>query len=440
MVETIMIFALGFLAASLLALLIIPAVNARAERLARRRVEALFPLSISELTAEKDHLRAEFAVLQRRIERRAEQAQAVKHTSMEELGRRAVRIEALETLLAQRDHRLSDLEGETGALRERLAAATEEATGGQATVAGLRDILNALEASHRATLDELATTRIAGDRTMSEREAARAEAVDFSERLTRRETEHADLERRLSAALGDLDAKRITVSDLETRLMTQTSRGDDFERVLGDRRSELSDERLRLADLARDLAAEQERGLLLDQRIRELEAEHAAGRTEAAGLVARSDAIARERDAARTSLLERQAAIGALETALQAAQTRILSLEAQEGRSGESHASDLRSLAEKLETLKSEKASAEGALSAAREERLRLERAIQSLRKSGDDAGVQAENAELRRRIVEVADLVMQDGRMQDAPMTAPPMQDSKPRPARSGRRRNAAK
>ena len=44
--RNIMIFALGFLAASLLALLIIPAVNARAERLARRRVEALFPLSI----------------------------------------------------------------------------------------------------------------------------------------------------------------------------------------------------------------------------------------------------------------------------------------------------------------------------------------------------------------------------------------------------------
>ena len=58
---------------------------------------------------------------------------------MEELGRRAVRIEALETLLAQRDHRLSDLEGETGEMRERLAAAMEGAAGGQATLAGLRE-------------------------------------------------------------------------------------------------------------------------------------------------------------------------------------------------------------------------------------------------------------------------------------------------------------
>ena len=71
MIETAMIAAAGFLAATLLSLLIIPAVNRRAERLARRRVEALFPLSITELTAEKDHLRAEFAVLQRRLERRS---------------------------------------------------------------------------------------------------------------------------------------------------------------------------------------------------------------------------------------------------------------------------------------------------------------------------------------------------------------------------------
>src|SRR3954453_10354532 len=105
-----MIFALGFVAASLIALLTIPAINARAERLARRRAEALFPMSISELSAEKDHLRAEFAVLQRRIERKAEEAQAVKYQSMDELGRRALRIDALETELAGRDATLAGVQ------------------------------------------------------------------------------------------------------------------------------------------------------------------------------------------------------------------------------------------------------------------------------------------------------------------------------------------
>src|SRR5215207_2636538 len=107
-----MIFALGFVAASLIALLIIPAVNARAERLARRRAEALFPMSIAELTAEKDHLRAEFAVTQRRIEQKAETAQAIKFQSMEELGRRAMKVQELDNLLADRDATVAKLDAE----------------------------------------------------------------------------------------------------------------------------------------------------------------------------------------------------------------------------------------------------------------------------------------------------------------------------------------
>src|SRR5215207_11355569 len=117
-----MIFALGFLTAALFALVILPALNARAERLARRRVEAQFPLSISELTAEKDHLRAEFAVLQRRLERKAEEALANKHQDMEELGRRAVRIEALEGEIAARDHRIGEIEADLERTRAQLVA------------------------------------------------------------------------------------------------------------------------------------------------------------------------------------------------------------------------------------------------------------------------------------------------------------------------------
>src|ERR671913_356383 len=105
-----MIAAIGFLAASLIA---------RAERLARRRVEAQFPLSITELTAEKDHLRAEFAVTQRRIERKAEEALASKRQDMEELGRRAVRVEALTNELERRDGRIAALQGEVSENKER---------------------------------------------------------------------------------------------------------------------------------------------------------------------------------------------------------------------------------------------------------------------------------------------------------------------------------
>lgn len=273
MVETIMIFALGFVAASLIALLIIPAVNARAERLARRRVEALFPMSISELTAEKDHLRAEFAVLQRRIERKADEAMAARHQSMEELGRRAVRIEALEGALTERDKMITELEGKLAEAFDKLSTTDQDLAQTRTFLTGTRETLSALENAHRATLDELSKTRMELDLVQVERTKLKTELLHTAEKLARLETEFTDRDQRLTGALSEIDAKRISISDLETRLMTQTARGNDFERALNERHSELSDERKRLAELAKSLATEQERGLILEQKIREIEAE-----------------------------------------------------------------------------------------------------------------------------------------------------------------------
>jgi chromosome segregation ATPase len=122
-------------------------------------------------------------------------------------------------------------------------------------------------------LDELSNTRMELDVTRNDRSKIKTELLHTQEKLARLEAEYADTDRRLTAALSEIDAKRIGISDLETRLMTQTARGNDFERALNERHSELSDERKRLATLAKDLAAEQERGLILEQRIREIEAE-----------------------------------------------------------------------------------------------------------------------------------------------------------------------
>src|ERR1044071_3873692 len=143
-----MIFALGFLAAALLALVILPAINARAERLARRRVEAQFPLSISELTAEKDHLRAEFAVIQRRLERKAEDALAEQHKHLEEFGRRAMRIEALENELSARDRRIVEVANELAGLQQRLEEAEAAAAAANETLSGTRDTAAAVETAH----------------------------------------------------------------------------------------------------------------------------------------------------------------------------------------------------------------------------------------------------------------------------------------------------
>jgi DNA repair exonuclease SbcCD ATPase subunit len=310
-IEVVMIFAMGLLTAALIALLIIPAVNARAERLAKRRLEAQFPLSISELTAEKDHLRAEFAVLQRRIERKAEEARSEKHKDMEELGRRAVRIERLETEVADRNHRIAGLENELAMTRDRLAGTEEELAATQAMLGAARDTLAALEAGHRQTLDELGATRVKLDATTTTLAETRTELLAVQEQLGARVRDFEELSRRHNASLNELDAKRIAISDLETRLATQTTRGDEFERLLAERRDELAAERQRIAEVAKTLATEQERGFALQQRIFALESERDAKATEIASLNGMLAEMRVARDTLVATLNERASDTGA---------------------------------------------------------------------------------------------------------------------------------
>lgn len=69
-IEYIMYFGLGFLAAGLIALAVGPAIWNRAVRLTRRRIEAATPVTLSEFRADKDKLRAEHAIAVRRLEMR----------------------------------------------------------------------------------------------------------------------------------------------------------------------------------------------------------------------------------------------------------------------------------------------------------------------------------------------------------------------------------
>jgi chromosome segregation ATPase len=71
-IENIMYFVLGLLASGLVALIIMPAVWRRAVRLTKKRIEAATPMTMAEFRADKDQLRAEFALSTRRLEMNVE--------------------------------------------------------------------------------------------------------------------------------------------------------------------------------------------------------------------------------------------------------------------------------------------------------------------------------------------------------------------------------
>ena len=102
MIEPIMYVGIGFLAASLLALVTIPLVHARGVRLTMRRIEAATPLSMAEIQAEKDQLRAEFAMSTRRLEVGLEQLTAKSTSQLVELGKKDAKINRLEADLVEK--------------------------------------------------------------------------------------------------------------------------------------------------------------------------------------------------------------------------------------------------------------------------------------------------------------------------------------------------
>lgn len=96
-----MIFALGLLTMGLLMLLFLPALWRRATRLATRRLEMRMPLSMSEIVAERDQLRAEFAAERRKLEQRSERLSANLAEARADLGERSVRTVQLDDMLKE---------------------------------------------------------------------------------------------------------------------------------------------------------------------------------------------------------------------------------------------------------------------------------------------------------------------------------------------------
>src|SRR6476661_5598179 len=131
MIEPIMFFVIGFLFAGLVGLVLIPLVHNRAVRLTIRRLEAATPLSMAEIQADKDQLRAEFAMSTRRLEISVDQLKARTTSQLAELGKKTEAINRLKSELADKSSAIFALEAREKSLRD-LARTTEEEVGARA--------------------------------------------------------------------------------------------------------------------------------------------------------------------------------------------------------------------------------------------------------------------------------------------------------------------
>lgn len=124
--ESIMTFALGFLIASLVALVLAAPLWRRAEKVTRKRLEKSLPLSAEDIAADKDKLRADFALSTRKLELSLEKLRKKTQTQMTSVHQNNGKLVELKSELKNQTDAKTDDEALINELNQRLAHSEAE--------------------------------------------------------------------------------------------------------------------------------------------------------------------------------------------------------------------------------------------------------------------------------------------------------------------------
>ncbi|MGP9810375.1 hypothetical protein ACTZWT_02560 [Rhodopseudomonas sp. NSM] len=265
MVEQIMYLAIGFLVAMLLALMIAPLVHNRAVRLTTKRLEAATPLSMAEIQADKDQLRAEFAMSARRLEMSVDQLRNKTTSQLAELGRKSDAVNRLKVELAEKNAAIVTLEAREKAVKEQLRTTEEDFAAKTQALRSAETALTEKQAELAQINAELADRSMLADTRQVELVAVRTQIEELRARV-------GDAEKDFAAT--------------QTRLEAQRGESASASRELDEARGRVENLSQRVADLDRQLLAQVKEAEMLGSRVAALEAENAELRA-AAGTTAK---------------------------------------------------------------------------------------------------------------------------------------------------------
>jgi chromosome segregation ATPase len=356
MVEPIMFFGLGFLAASLLGLIIVPFVHGRAVRLTVRRLEAATPLSMAEIQADKDQLRAEFAMSTRRLEMSVDQLKNKSTGQLAELGKKSDVINRLKIELGEKAATIFALEARDKGIKDQLRATEDE----------LEVKTSALRETERSLADkeaELARASAQLSETTASSDGQRVEIVALKTQVDNLKDQVSDLGRQ--------------VKDTEDRYAREKEAGENSAKELTEERGNVQNLGSRIGQLERQLATQTNEAEIMGRRIADMEMRL----TEQARLLVDRE---RERDQLRVDVDSARR----IEADLR---QELGTIERRHGTA--------------TEALRAEKTLAESQLERAREDRAKLQREISAMKREAEAtwASERVENALLRERINDVA-------------------------------------
>jgi chromosome segregation ATPase len=357
MVEPIMYLAIGFLVSMLFGLMIVPLVHNRAVRLTTKRLEAATPLSMAEIQADKDQLRAEFAMSARRLEMSVDQLKNKTTSQLAELGKKSDAINRMKLELGEKTATIFSLEAREKAIKDQMRATEEEFAAKTQLLRGAETALIDKQAELAKLNHDLSDKSMVAETRQVELVTVRAQIDALQSRVGEAEKEFSETQTRLEQQRGASDTASRELAEARERVENLSHRVTDLDRQLMLQVKEAEMLNGRISDLENRLAAQ---GKLLAEREYEnkqfREAAEAAGRTEK----------------------ELRDEIAALNSG------------------GKSPA---------LEKLRSEKAAIEEQLGIARDERTKAQRDLNAMQQQAESswATERMENALLRERINDIA-------------------------------------
>ncbi|WP_213289054.1 hypothetical protein [Bradyrhizobium sp. sGM-13] len=365
MIEPIMYLAIGFLVSMLFGLMIVPLVHNRAVRLTTRRLEAATPLSMAEIQADKDQLRAEFAMSARRLEMSVEQLKNKTTSQLAELGKKSDAINRMKIELGEKNATIFALEAREKAMKEQLRATEEEFAAKTELLRNAEQALTDKQAELARINHELNNRSMMADSRQVELVTVRTQIEELKGRV-------GDAEKEFSAT--------------QARLAQERAESEHATRELVEARSRVENLSQRVTDLDRQLIVQVKEAEMLGNRVNDLEAR-----------LATQGKILAEREYENNQLRQ------ANENAERAARELREEIAGMSG--GKSPT---------VEKLRAEKAAVEEQLRIARDERAKLQRDLNAMQQQAESswATERMENALLRERIndiaAEVAKLAMQ--------------------------------
>ena len=356
MVEPIMFVGIGFLVAGLLVIGVLPLVHARAVRLTMRRLEALNPLSMAEIQADKDQLRAEFAMSTRRLEMSVEQLKAKTTNQLTEIGKKSEAIARLKLELGERNAQLMALEAKERQLDNDVQNSQSE----------LSSRINALSETERALAE--AQAKLSDVTAVFNEHAQTADSQRIDLVTMRAHTE---------VLKGQIESYEKETKELQERLARKSAEADAASQQLVEEQARAESYATRIGDLDRQLIAQTTEAEILGRRVQELTARlDEQGRFLADNEFA-SDRLRNQATTAQKTEAEVRAALAQSENRHRLA----------------------------TEGLRAEKAQVEDELRKSEEERAKLQREIAGMKREAENgwASERMENAVLRERINDVA-------------------------------------